>query len=77
MRILALDLGDVWVGTALSDPLGIGCRPLQTVMRTDLVSFLKTALTQYQVGKVLVGLPLSARSEENEQSKTSLHFKLN
>ncbi len=74
MRILALDLGDVWVGTALSDPLGIVCRPLKTVMRKELISFLKTALVEYQVGKVLVGLPLSARNEENEQSKKTMAF---
>jgi len=74
MRILALDLGDVWVGTALSDPLGIVCRPLKTVTRKELLSFLKTALVEYQVGKVLVGLPLSARNEENEQSKKTMAF---
>jgi putative Holliday junction resolvase len=74
MRILALDLGDVWVGTALSDPLGIVCRPLKTVTRKELVSFLKAVLIEYSVGTVLVGLPLSARNEENEQSKKTMAF---
>jgi len=74
MRILALDLGDVWVGTALSDPLGIVCRPLKTVMRKELIPFLKTALIEYSVGTVLVGMPLSARNEENEQSKKTMVF---
>jgi putative Holliday junction resolvase len=74
MRILALDLGDVWVGTALSDPLGIVCRPLKTVTRKELIPFLKTTLVEYSVGTVLVGLPLSARNEENEQSKKTMAF---
>lgn len=74
MRILALDLGDVWVGTALSDPLGIACRPFKTVKRKELHAFLAITLTEQAVAKVIVGLPLSARNEENEQSKKTMAF---
>jgi putative Holliday junction resolvase len=74
-RILALDLGDVWVGTALSDPLGIVCRPLETVMRKEIISFLKRAIPQHQVGLVLVGLPAGSQGQENEQTiKTRTFF---
>ncbi|MDQ5940384.1 MAG: putative pre6S rRNA nuclease [Candidatus Dependentiae bacterium] len=74
MRILALDLGDVWVGTAISDPLGIVCRPLKTVKRKELVDFLKKALSEHDVSMVLVGLPAGARGEETEQSKKTRTF---
>jgi len=76
-RILALDLGDVWVGTAVSDPLGIVCRPLKTVTRKELLSFLRKTLEEYHVGLVLVGLPAGSGGQENEQStKTRLFFAL-
>jgi len=74
-RILALDLGDVWVGTALSDPLGIVCRPLETVMRKELMSFLVKAIAEHHVGLVLVGLPAGSQGQENEQTvKTRAFF---
>lgn len=74
MRILALDLGDVWVGTALSDPLGIVCRPLKTVKRKELLSFLKTALREHSVSKVVIGLPTGSEGQETEQSKKTMAF---
>jgi putative Holliday junction resolvase len=73
-RILALDLGDVWVGTALSDPLGIVCRPLETVMRKDILSFLKKTIPEHLIGLVIIGLPASSRGEENEQTKKTRIF---
>jgi len=74
MRILALDLGDVWVGTALSDPLGIVCRPLKTVKRGELIAFLTTAIDQHDVSKILVGFPAGTDGQETEQSKKTYEF---
>ena len=74
MRILALDLGDVWVGSALSDPLGIVCRPLKTIKRRDVSSFLDEVVVQYQVTTVLVGLPAGDGGQETEQSKKTKAF---
>lgn len=69
MRTLALDMGDVWVGTAISDELGITCRPLKTVKRPELISFLQETITQFAVGTVVVGLPTSLSGGDTEQTR--------
>lgn len=73
-RILALDLGDVWVGTALSDPLGIVCRPLETVKRKEIIPFLRTSIPQFHIGLVLIGWPAGAHGEDNEQTRKTRTF---
>jgi len=74
MRILALDLGDVWVGTAVSDALGLTCRPLQTVKRKDLIVFLKETIPALSIGKVLLGLPAGSHGQDTEQTKKTRAF---
>jgi putative Holliday junction resolvase len=60
-RVIGLDVGDRWLGVALSDPLGIIARPLVVLERrdeqTDAESVAKL-VKAYQAGKVVVGLPL-------------------
>ncbi len=59
-RILGLDVGDRWLGVALSDPMGIIARPLQILERrdelTDAESIVKL-LREHQAGKIVIGLP--------------------
>lgn len=69
MRTLALDMGDVWVGTAISDGLGITCRPLETVKRPELVAFLTKIIPELGVQRVVVGLPVSMTGNETEQTR--------
>ncbi len=69
MKTLALDLGDAWVGTAISDELGITARPLQTVKPKELVDFLKKTIETETIGTVVVGYPKTMRGTESEQTK--------
>jgi len=69
MRILALDIGDRWTGSAISDPLGILSRPYETVKTGDLVSFLKAVIEKERIGMVVVGLPTTMRGTESDQTK--------
>ena len=76
-RILALDLGKKRIGLALSDPLGITAQGLPTLqrvnIRTDLAALDRLA-TEYDVGLILLGLPLHMSGEEGRQSGYAREF---
>lgn len=75
MKIVSLDLGDVWTGTALSDPMGILCKPYQTVKTKELDQFLKTLFQEQFIGTVVVGLPKTLRNTDSEQTKKIISHK--
>ena len=60
-RVIALDIGKVRIGVALSDPLGYTAQPLLTVWRKsrgeDLRSILRL-IRKHEVARVVVGNPL-------------------
>lgn len=69
MRIAALDLGDVWVGIALSDPLKMLASPYKTVKLPELESALQELIAQKQVTEIVVGEPQTLRGTASEQTK--------
>jgi putative holliday junction resolvase len=76
MRILALDLGDKWVGSAIADPLGITCKPYQTIDIEQLHDFLEKTLSTEDVTTVVVGNPKTVSSGgESEQTKKIIQLK--
>ncbi|KPK23566.1 MAG: Holliday junction resolvase, partial [Dehalococcoidia bacterium SG8_51_3] len=63
-RRLGLDIGDRWIGVAMSDPQGILASPLTIIGRTDDssdISAIVAIIDQNQVGMVVIGLPLSMK----------------
>ncbi len=72
MKILALDIGDRWVGSALSDSSRVHSFPLKTISRSELAVFLKTTLKLDRFDTVVYGLPLTLRGSEGLQSKKIL-----
>lgn len=68
MKILALDLGDKWVGSATSDPLGITCKPYQTVDITQLSVFLSQVLGKESISTVVIGYPKTMSGGESDQT---------
>jgi len=68
-KILALDLGDVWIGSALSDALGITCKPFETININELDAFLTKTLVEQNIDCVLVGQPITFAGRESEQTK--------
>ncbi len=69
MKVLSLDLGDKWVGSAISDALKITCKPYQTVEIGQLESFLKTLLKSENISTIVVGYPKTFSGGESEQTK--------
>lgn len=69
MKIAALDIGDAWTGSAISDPLCIIARPHSTVATQDLVAFIKNLIETEQIHTIVVGYPETMKGTESAQTK--------
>lgn len=67
-KILALDLGDQWVGSALSDATQTLAKPYKTVTLTDMLNFLTTILHDEPIKIVVVGHPRTMKGTSSEQT---------
>lgn len=66
---MALDLGTRRVGVAVSDETGLAVRPLAALQRTNWKRLLKAIselCEQFDVGRVVIGLPLRLDGTEGE-----------
>ena len=76
-RVLAIDLGSVRIGLALSDPLGITAQPLGSVPRGRAhggVAAIADLVRAHEVAKVIVGLPLLLSGEVGARARDALRF---
>ena len=69
MKVLALDLGDSWIGVAISDYLGMIARPYKTVPLASLEPDLKQIIKDEGIKTIVVGHPKTMRGTESEQTK--------
>ena len=69
MKIVALDLGDQWVGVAMTDISRILARPHTTVTFNELEPFLTKLLADEPISTIVVGYPQTLRGTESEQTK--------
>jgi putative Holliday junction resolvase len=77
MRIAALDVGDVRIGVAICDELGVTTRGLGVVRRRGGVRDLDAVvrlLDPYAVDRVIVGLPLNMDGSEGIQAARVRRF---
>lgn len=76
-RVLAVDLGDVRIGLALSDSLGIIAQPLDTLRavgaRADANAICRV-VEEHEVTTVVIGLPLLMSGEEGSRATAARAF---
>ena len=61
-RVIAMDVGDVRIGVAVSDPLGLIAQPLEVYKRVGYTPDVKYALAlckRYETNRIVLGLPLN------------------
>ena len=80
MRILGLDYGSGTVGVAISDPLGLTAQALETIVRQresklrQTLARIDEICKEYQVEKIVVGLPLNMNDEPGERARKAEEF---
>ena len=77
MRVLALDYGGARCGCALSDPTGTLVTPIAAVPRPATkrgLAALQSLIREREVDRVIVGLPLSLRGHDTDQTRETRAF---
>jgi putative Holliday junction resolvase len=77
MRVLALDYGSARCGCALSDPTGTIVTPIEALARPASrrgLAALVQLVAEREVERVVVGLPLSLRGQDTEQTRETREF---
>jgi putative holliday junction resolvase len=77
VRILSLDVGDVRIGVAVSDPTGTIATPVTTIRRTSRQKdqqVIADLVREHEAGRVVVGLPRSLSGEIGPQAQRVIRF---
>ncbi len=78
MRILALDVGDVRIGVAISDPLGITAQGLTVIERIGIkkdCDRIIDTIKEYQCETVVIGLNKRLDGKDTIQTEKVYQFK--
>jgi putative Holliday junction resolvase len=76
-RVLALDIGTKRIGVALSDPLLITAQPLTVIQRVpenQAIDEITSLCKQYNINKVIVGLPKNMNGTIGPQAEDCTNF---
>lgn len=69
LRILAIDYGSARIGLAVSDPLCVIARDLETIPNDRrLWTRLKEILEGHEIGTIVVGMPLNLKGEMSHKA---------
>ena len=81
MRIIGLDYGSKTVGVAISDSLLLTAQGIETIERKEENKLRKTLariealVKEYEVEKIVLGLPLNMNDTIGERAEKTLEFK--
>ena len=76
-RILGLDIGDKYIGIAVSDPLGFTAQPYRTYRRgsrDEDLDFFRNVVDQFRPKLIVAGLPLSLSGKESAQTRKARNY---
>lgn len=76
-RILCLDYGDRRIGIAVSDLLNITAQPIGYITINgdrDAISQIKSYIAQFQIKKIVLGLPKNMDGSEGERALKTKRF---
>ena len=76
-RVLGLDVGDIRIGVAISDELGITARGLFTLTRTNIkddTQKILDTLNENNCSSVIIGLPLNLSGDDSVQTEKIRDF---
>ena len=75
MRVLCLDVGERWVGVAVSDETKSLARGLGRINRGDKeVEKIKKLIAEYEVESIIYGLPLRMDGSISSQTEKTMAF---
>ena len=77
MRVIALDVGDVRIGVAVSDPTGTIAQPLEVYRRVGFgpdSRYVLSLCEKYDTRHVLLGLPLNMDGTAGVQAQIAQAF---
>ena len=69
-RLLGIDYGDVRIGVAISDPLGLTAQPVGTIQNSlnatkEIIDIIK----EKKITKVIIGLPKNQHGDDSKKAK--------
>ncbi len=76
-RLMGLDYGDSRTGVAVSDLLGITAQGVESIKYTgekQLLQRLKEIINEYQVKKIVIGLPLNMNATSGQRVEKTKKF---
>ena len=80
MRIMGLDYGAKTVGVAISDEMLLTAQPVETIKREragklrQTLARIETLMKEYDVEKVVIGLPKKRNNEEGDRCDKTREF---
>jgi putative Holliday junction resolvase len=74
-RFIGLDIGEVRIGVAISDELGMIASPVQMIPRkSDVAAELRVLIERYKPSRLIVGLPKGLSGREGPQAAVTREF---
>jgi putative Holliday junction resolvase len=74
-RLLGIDYGDVRIGVAISDPLGLTAQPVKTIQNSNAaIHEIIAIIREKKVEKCIIGLPKNQYGEDSIKAQSVRSF---